>query len=347
MDVERFTREREDRWRRFALLLDRAETVPERELGPAGMRELLQLYRTTAADLNRARSLTANPEILERLNALAGRGYRFLYRARGTRGEGLLPRFSRFVLLDIPEAFQQEVWAVLVAVLALFGGALVGAGAILARPSAAPEIIPAGFFTESPRARVEKIEEGEERIRSVGDAALFGAQLYVNNIRVSFLAFGLGALTLVGGVWILFYNGVLLGAVATTYYLDGVSVFFLAWVGPHGSLELPAIALAGATGFAAGRAFFFPGDRSRGDSMRAAFPRLFRMLSGVVMTLVVAGWIEGSFSQFSAKTVPYGLKIGVAALLFLSLAFYLFYPRGPREPREPRTSRAPAPGGSR
>lgn len=329
MDIERFTREREDRWRRFAELLARAETVPERELGPAGMREILRLYRLTAADLNRARSLTANPEILERLNALAARGYRFLYRSRGRRGEALLPLLSRFVLREIPQAFQHEAWAVLVAVLALLGGALVGAGAILARPGAAPELIPASFFTESPRARVERIEESEERIQSVGDAAHFGAQLYVNNIKVSFLAFSLGALTLLGGVWILFYNGVLLGAVATTYYLDGVSVFFVAWVGPHGALELPAIALAGATGFAAGRAFFFPGDRTRGESLRAAFPRLFRMLAGVVMTLVVAGWIEGSFSQFSAKTVPYGLKIAVAAVLFLSLALYLFLPRTP------------------
>lgn len=335
MDIERFAREREDRWRRFAELLNRAETIPERELGPAGMREILQLYRLTAADLNRARSLTANPEILERLNALAARGYRFLYRSRGRHGEGLLPRLSRFVLREIPQAFQQEAWAVLVAVLALLGGALVGAGAILARPSAAPELIPTQFFTESPRSRVERIEESEERIQSVGDAALFGAQLYVNNIRVSFLAFSLGALTLVGGAWILFYNGVLLGAVATTYYLDGVSVFFVAWVGPHGSLELPAIALAGATGFAAGRAFFFPGDKSRGESLRAAFPRLFRMLAGVVMTLLVAGWIEGSFSQFSAKTVPYGLKIAVAAVLFLSLAFYLFLPRPPQAEPSP------------
>jgi len=327
IDIERFTAEREDRWRRFGELLDRAEVSPERELGPDGMRELLRLYRLTAADLNRARSLTANPEILERLNALAGRGYRFLYRARKAGGERPWDRLARLFTSEIPAAFQRESWAVVVAVAALLAGALVGAGAILARPSAAPELIPAGFFTESPRERVERIEKGDERIASVGQAAVFGSQLYANNIRVSFLAFGLGALTLVGGIWLLFYNGLLLGAVAATYYLDGVSVFFLAWVGPHGALELPAIALAGAAGLAAGRAFFFPGDQSRGDSLRAAFPRLFRMLAGVMATLVVAGLIEGSFSQFSAKTVPYALKIAVAAVLFVALFAYLFLPR--------------------
>ncbi len=59
------------------------------------------------------------------------------------------------------------------------------------------------------------------------EAALFGAKLYTHNIQVSFLAFSLGALSLVGGIWILFYNGVMLGAVATTYVLDGVSALLL------------------------------------------------------------------------------------------------------------------------
>ncbi len=40
------------------------------------------------------------------------------------------------------------------------------------------------------------------------------------------------------------------------------------------------------------------------------------MMVGAVLFLVLAGLIEGSFSQFSAKTVPYTLKIAVAVLLF-------------------------------
>ena len=164
---------------------------------------------------------------------------------------------------------------------ALLLGALFGVLAVLARPSTAEDLIPEQFFTQSPRERVESIEKEEERIATLDDAAMFGAQLYTPNIRVSFLAFGLSAVSLVAGVWILFYNGILLGAVATTYLMDGVSLFFFAWVGPHGALELPAI----------------------------------------------AGLIEGSFSQFSAKTVPYPLKIAVAVALHLGLLAYLFVPR--------------------
>lgn len=325
MDIDRFLQERNPRWERLSELLDRAENSPERDLGPEGMRELLRLYRLTSSDLNQARSLTADPEILERLNALAGRGYRFIYRPR--RGARWAGNLAAFLGARVPEAFQRHARAVATAAGVFLLGALFGLTAVLLRPASAEDLIPEQFFTESPRERVEKIEKEEERIANVEDAALFGAQLYTHNIRVSFLAFSLGALSLIGGVWILFYNGLILGAVAATYLLDGVTVFFLAWVGPHGALELPAIVLAGAAGLVAGRALLLPGELSRGASMRRAFPVVWRMMVAVMLILVIAGLIEGSFSQFSAKTVPYALKIAVAAVLHATLLLYLFLPR--------------------
>ena len=48
------------------------------------------------------------------------------------------------------------------------------------------------------------------------------------------------------------------------------------------------------------------------------------MLLATALVLVFAGFVEGSFSQMSAKTVPYPLKIGVAVLLFGGLVFWLF-----------------------
>ena len=212
----------------------------------------------------------------------------------------------------------------MVAALVFGAGALVGFVAVAIRPANAEELIPDQFFTQSPRERVAEIERNPERIANVADAARFGAELYTHNIQVALLTFTLASLTLVGGLWLLFWNGTILGAVAASYLLDGVGVFFIAWVGPHGALELPAIVFAGATGLVAGRAFFFPGDRSRGAALRAIFPTLWRLLSGVAMLLVVAGLIEGSFSQFSAKTVPYGLKIAVAAALFVAMLALFF-----------------------
>jgi len=322
-ELETFLARGRERWRRFEELLERAERSPEWELGAQGLQELLSLYRQVASDLNRVRSLTANPELVGYLDQLAGRGYRFVYRGGGRSAMG--PAVRRFFAEELPATFRREARAVWVAAAIFLFGAFFGFGIVMADRHAAEDLVPGQFFTESPRERVARIEREEERISNLEAALTFGSSLYIHNIKVSFLAFSLGALTLVGGAWILFYNGVILGAVAATYLLDGVEVFFLAWVGPHGALELPAIVFAGAAGLRAGWALYMPGEYSRAASLRRALPAVWRMLLGCCAILVVAGMIEGSFSQFSAKSVPYELKILLAAVLFVSLLGYLFF----------------------
>lgn len=322
MDLDHFVREGRPRWNRLEQLLGEVEALPDRAVGLPRLQELMKLYRQACSDLNEARSYTANPEVLGRLNDLTGRGYRYVYR-RG-RGGRWGPAVAHFFATEAPRAFRRERGYVLAAGTSLLCGILVGFGGVIADPTNGERLIPAEFFTQSPRERVEQLERNDERIDTLEKAAQFGAFLYTHNIQVSFLAFSLGALTLVGGVLILFYNGVILGALAALYFLDGVHVFFLAWVGPHGALELPAIVFGGAAGLCAGRALLLPGTLSSAGALREAFPSVWRMMLTTAAVLVVAGIIEGSFSQFTAKTLPYGLKIGVAVVLFVSLFAYLF-----------------------
>ena len=144
-------------------------------------------------------------------------------------------------------------------------GALTGFGAVLADRGNGERIIPGEFFSESPARRVERIERGDGAHRLASRKRRRSASfLFSHNIQVSFLAFSLGALGLVAGWLLLFYNGVTLGAIAALYLLDDVQVFFLAWVGPHGSLEIPAIVFGGAAGLRLGQALLFPGDLSDG-----------------------------------------------------------------------------------
>jgi uncharacterized membrane protein SpoIIM required for sporulation len=328
IDLERFIASRRQRWQELEGLLDRIAEGNDRMLGREAILELLRLYRLACSDLNQARSCTANPELLGRLNQLVGRAYRVVYREAGTqRGPGWLATIRRFLVHDAPATFRAERNWVLAAALAMGLGALLGFSAVLAEPANGAALIPQQFYTDSPAERVQDIEKTDERIDSLQDAAEFSSHLYTHNIQVSFLAFSLGALTVVLGWGILFYNGALLGAVAAMYLREGVGTFFIAWVGPHGALELPAIVFAGAAGLRMGRAIHMPGDHGRAAAVREAFPAVWRMLLTGALVLVLAGFIEGSFSQFSAKTVPYGVKIAVAAALFSALCLWLFRSR--------------------
>src|SRR5438477_2042049 len=321
MDIEKFVASRTPVWADLDTLVARAEEYPD-TLSHDDVHRLVELYRRACSDLNLARSYTANPELIGRLNQLTGRAYRFVYQAG--HAKPVVDSFVRLVTREIPTAFRRERMAIAIAAAAFILGALFGAAAVLVDRANGTRLIPGDFFTESPRERVARIEHDEERIDSTEKAMLFGASLYTHNIQVSFLAFSLGALTYVGALWLLFYNGVILGAIATMYIVDDVPLFFFAWVGPHGALELPSIIFGAAAGLIAGRALLMPGNLSRASSIRRVLPAVWRMLIGTALTLVCAGIIEGSFSQFSYHVFPYPVKIAVAVLLFTGLMCYLF-----------------------
>lgn len=321
MDIEKFVANRSPVWADLDALVGRAEEEPS-ALSHDDVHKLVELYRRACSDLNLARSYTANPELIGRLNQLTGRAYRFVYQAGHEKP--VVQSFVRLVTREIPRTFRRERLVVAVAAAAFLLGTLFGSAAVLIDRDNAVRLIPGDFFTESPRERVARIEREDERIDTAEKAMLFGASLYTHNIQVSFLAFSLGALTYVGALWLLFYNGVILGAIGTMYVLDGVTTFFVAWVGPHGALELPSIVFGAAAGLLAGRAMLMPGDLTRAASIRRVLPSVWRMMIGTALTLVLAGIIEGGFSQFTAKTVPYPLKISVAVLLFGALMTYLF-----------------------
>ncbi len=328
-DIERFMRERQSRWHALQALLEDFDMHSPEELGRSAIVELVRLYRIACSDLNQARSYTANPELLGHLNQLVSRAYRIVYQA----APGAIKRaeFRRFLMHDVPMTFRAEIRLMLTAAGIFCAGALIGLAAVLADPGFGEVLIPAEFFSESPSDRVARIEKDPERIESLHDAAEFGSMLYTHNIQVSFLTFSAGALTLFGGWLLLFYNGLILGAVGGLYAIDGVGTFFLAWVGPHGALELPAIIFSAAAGLRLGGALLTPGEFGRGEALREAFPAVFRILITAALVLVAAGLIEGSFSQLSVKSVPYGFKIGVAATLFTCLILWLFVLRRRRE----------------
>jgi len=319
-DLERFIAERGPRWKRLEALLDEVQDAPESQLGRARLQELLLLYRSACADLNQARALTANPQLLGNVNQLVGRAYRFVYRGRASARVD----WKGFFLRDVPTTFRREQRWVLLAAAALLLGAAVGFAAVVVNPAQAEALLPRELLTERPSDRVAQIESGKERVDSLSKATEFGSYLYTHNIQVSFLTFALGALTFAGGFLLLFYNGVVLGAVSAQYLLDGAGTFFVAWVGPHGALELPSIVFAGAAGLLAGRALLMPGERGRPAALRESFPAVFRMLSACAVLLVFAGLIEGSFSQMSARSVPYAVKIAVACGLFAAMCGWLF-----------------------
>ena len=63
--------------------------------------------------------------------------------------------------------------------------------------------------------------------------------------------------------YLLFSNGVMLGAMSALYHSRGMALDWWGWILPHGVTELLAIVLCGAAGLVQGQAVVFPGRRTR------------------------------------------------------------------------------------
>src|SRR2546426_11363809 len=126
----------------------------------------------------------------------------------------------------------------------------------------------------------------------------------------------------VGTIIMLFYNGVILGAVAADYLLAGQTKFLAGWLLPHGSFEIPAILIAGQAGLILGGALIGWGKRTALRSrLRNVSRDLVTLILGVGILLVWAGFVEAFLSQYHEPVVPYELKIafGIVELILLSL----------------------------
>jgi uncharacterized membrane protein SpoIIM required for sporulation len=154
----------------------------------------------------------------------------------------------------------------------------------------------------------------------------FAAQLMVNNIRVSITAMALGFFFGFGTLILLFYNGVILGAVLFDYLRAGQGLFVSGWLLPHGSIEIPAILIAGQAGFVLGGALIGWGDETpMRERLRKVTPDLVSLMGGVVVMLVWAGIVESFLSQYHEPIIPYVAKIALGVTELIVLFVWLKY----------------------
>jgi len=280
-----------------------------RALTRAQLRELALLYRQTAADLSVVRDDPGADALARPLNTLLGRAHNLVYAGGQTPRRGIVHFYARV----FPAVFRQTLPYTLTAV-ALFAAGMIG-GAVLtwADPAFARLLLPAPML--------DTIERGEMWTHSiVSIKPIASSAITTNNLSVSFAAFAGGILGGVGTVYMMLLNGVLMGVISVACFRAGMSLSLWSFVTPHGSLELPAIFIAGGAGLMLARGLLAPGFLSRRDSLVEAAAIAVRLVLGVIPLLVIAGAVEGFLSPTDA---PATMKFAIGASLFVLLAAYV------------------------
>jgi uncharacterized membrane protein SpoIIM required for sporulation len=142
----------------------------------------------------------------------------------------------------------------------------------------------------------------------------------MNNILVSFGAVAGGITAGLYTIYLLVFNGLLIGAIGALVGQNNLAYPFWAFVFPHGALELPAIFLAGGSGLLLARAILFPGQYRRLDALKFYGSLAVQLVFGIVPMLIFAGLIEGFFSP--NPVIPDPIKYLAGMGLFVLLVRY-------------------------
>ncbi len=146
-----------------------------------------------------------------------------------------------------------------------------------------------------------------------------------NNVRVSFFAFAAGMLFSLGTGYILFVNGVMVGAFQYMFYERGLLGEALLSVYIHGTLELCAIVIAGCAGIVMGNGLLFPGTYPRLTSFMTAARKGAKIVIGLAPVFIVAGFLEGFVTRQTDMPLYMSLFIIISSLAFI-IWYFLLYP---------------------
>ena len=281
-----------------------------KSLSHGELQELSLLYRQTAADLAALRQEPSSIHFARYLNQLMARAHNIIYAGHRASPWAIL----RFFGHQYPRVFRRNLKYCALAFAIFVAGGLTGAALTLQDPDFQLQIL-------GPRM-VETIQRKEMWTHSIiGVKPLASSEIMTNNMTVSFMTYGAGITAGLGTLYMMFFNGLLMGVIGTACALAGMSLSLWSFVAPHGALELPAIFLAGGAGLKIAHGLLFPGMLPRRESLAMAGREATTLVLGTVPILILAGTIE-AFVSPTGLAIP--LKFAMSGALLVLLAGYVF-----------------------
>ena len=282
-------------------------------LDHAELQELGLLYRQTAADLAGVLEDKSSGQLAVYLNQLLGRSHNLIYMGRRPGTAAAVKGIVAFYRESYPRIFRENLPRTLLAVAMFLFAMAAGWAVTIHDPGFAHHLLGPQMMDT-----IDRREMWTNSVLTVQPMA--ASAITTNNLTVSFACFAFG-ITVVGTIWMMLLNGLLIGVVGAATWHAGMAVSLWSFVAPHGVLELPSIFIAGGAGFEIARGLLFPGLLPRREAVARAGGRASRLLLGAIPLLLVAGSIEAFFSPTAA---PVAMKFSLAFLLGSALLAWLF-----------------------
>lgn len=308
MNVRQFVKQHRQDWKRLEQLLTTLHKRKRHRTG-ADIDQFDQLYQKAAQHLSYSQTYFPNEEVTAYLNGLVSKSHNLLYKDQVSSVKQIREFFgTKFVGLLL------EQWKFVLAAMGLFVfGGLAAFISVMIDPLHLYAVLPSNVAQAVDPDQVGKTHE-------TVDASYMSAEIMTNNIQVGILAFAGGITFGILTVYLLIYNGIMIGALAALFLHYGKSYVFWAYIVPHGMIELTAIFIAGGAGLLMGYKLFVPGPYSRGYQLKQQAKRSVQLLLGTIPLFIIAGIIEGFITP---SALSLGTKYIVAILTVAGLIVYI------------------------
>lgn len=305
MKESKFIDQNKKKWLSFEKLLKAESKDPDK---------LSEFFINITDDLSYARTFFNNRSIRVYLNNICQQLFYLIYKSPKRKSGNV---FVNFWKRELPTIAYDSRGEILTALLIFLLAVAIGVISSVHDPDFARSILGEDYVEMT----VENIESGDPMAvyKKMNEVDMF-LGITLNNLLVSVKTFLLGILWAIGSIIILLYNGIMVGTFQYFFIEKGLFLesFLTIWL--HGTLEISAIVIAGASGIVLGKGIIAPGSYSRLQAFQIAAKRGAKLFLGIVPIIVMAAVIESFLTRYTQ--IPDLLRL---TLILISLAYMVIY----------------------
>jgi uncharacterized membrane protein SpoIIM required for sporulation len=280
--------------------------------------EMAQEFTELVNDLGYARTFYPHSKVTEYLNRLASKIYLGIYKNKKEERSRLITFWTRELPLVVRKHHRELLFSFL-----LFTAFVLMAVFSTAQDQSFVRGVLGDGYVEMTEDNISKgdpfgVYKNSARI------AMF-LSIAFNNIKVAFMVFIGGFFASLGTVWLLFENGMMLGAFQTFFFMKGLGWESILVVWIHGTLEISAIIISGGAGLVLGNSILFPKTLKRLESLKRGARDGLKMMIGLIPVFIAAAFLEGFITRYSTMPKPISISILVLSLIFI-IWYFVFYP---------------------
>lgn len=300
-----FVRKHQERWKELEKsLLESTDVAPD---------TLAEQYIVLTDDLAYAKAKYPKTQTLAYLNQLAAKAHSEIVRTRKESGKQVLA----FWMHSVPEAMLSIRRDILVCLSIFVVMVALGFASGYGNDEVARSVLGDGYVDMT----LENIKAGNPTgvyAREGGNEMFI--MIFFNNLLVSVKCVGFGLFFVIGPLYVLMKNALMVGVFQAIFWNHGGFEQMFLSVYMHGAIELSEIVVAAAAAFSVGRKFLLPGTYTRKHAFVTAMKNSILILFGMIPFILIAALIESYVTRMF--NMPLLLNLGV---IFGTLFFTWWY----------------------